>query len=176
MKASKTKRAGAEYAAPQSDSQASDTLAEIGALRRTLGGIDLELAAAVDAIKRDFEERAAPTKARAEAAEAALHAYCDVHRGRLTADGKRKFVDLPAGRVAWRVTPAKVTVRGVDAVMDALRRFGLERFIRLKEEINKEAILAEKDAVASIAGISISQREEIIFEPNSAELAPAGEP
>ncbi|EKP1795399.1 host-nuclease inhibitor Gam family protein, partial [Escherichia coli] len=32
---------------------------------------------------------------------------------------------------------------------------GLERFIRVKEEINKDAILNEKDAVKNIPGITI---------------------
>ncbi|EJD2026425.1 host-nuclease inhibitor Gam family protein, partial [Escherichia coli] len=36
-----------------------------------------------------------------------------------------------------------------------LRRLGLERFIRVKEEINKDAILNEKEAVKNIPGITI---------------------
>ncbi|MGT9685597.1 host-nuclease inhibitor Gam family protein, partial [Escherichia coli] len=42
-----------------------------------------------------------------------------------------------------------------DAVMDFLKRLGLQRFIRVKEEINKDAILNEKDAVKNIPGITI---------------------
>ncbi len=44
----------------------------------------------------------------------------------------------------WRNRPPSVNIRGADAVMDFLKRLGLQRFIRVKEEINKDAILNEK--------------------------------
>jgi phage host-nuclease inhibitor protein Gam len=49
--------------------------------------------------------------------------------------------------------------------MEALRKAGLERFIRTKEDLNKEAMLADPEAVASIPGISVSQREEFVIVP-----------
>lgn len=63
------------------------------------------------------------------------------------------------------MTPPKVVVRAVENVLDYLRMAGLNRFIRSKEEVNKDAILAEPEAVADIKGISISQREEFIVVP-----------
>ncbi|MEF9839204.1 host-nuclease inhibitor Gam family protein, partial [Escherichia coli] len=39
-------------------------------------------------------------------------------------------------------------------------RMGLERFIRTKEEVNKQAILAEPDAVKGIAGIKVNKGAE----------------
>ena len=41
----------------------------------------------------------------------------------------------------------------------------LNRLIRVKEEVNKDAILAEPETVANIKGISITQREEFIVIP-----------
>jgi phage host-nuclease inhibitor protein Gam len=64
-------------------------------------------------------------------------------------------------------------VRGAEAVLDALRRAGLSRFIRTKDEVNKEAILNEPEAVARIPGISISQGEDFVVTPFEAELAEA---
>ncbi|EPC0089013.1 host-nuclease inhibitor Gam family protein, partial [Escherichia coli] len=37
---------------------------------------------------------------------------------------------------------------------------GLERFIRTKEEVNKQAVLAEPDAVKGIAGIKVNKGAE----------------
>ena len=40
-------------------------------------------------------------------------------------------------------------------MLETLLRMGLGRFVRVKNEANKEAMLAEPDAVRGIAGISI---------------------
>lgn len=45
-----------------------------------------------------------------------------------------------------------MTVRGADAVLELLRSKGLIRFIRVKEEVNKEAILNEPEAVQGLPG------------------------
>ena len=71
----------------------------------------------------------------------------------------------------WRLRPPSVAVRGVEAVLDQLRRLGLKRFIRQKEEVNKEAILNEPEAVSHVPGISISQGEDFVVTPFEAELA-----
>ena len=62
--------------------------------------------------------------------------------------------------MAWRQRPPSVSIRGVDAVMDTLLRMGLGRFVRVKNEPNKEAMLNEPDAVRGIAGISIVTGQE----------------
>ena len=46
----------------------------------------------------------------------------------------------------------------------------LKRFIRTKEEINKEAILDEPEVVASVKGISITQKEDFVIVPFETEL------
>ncbi|MEC9342674.1 MAG: host-nuclease inhibitor Gam family protein, partial [Pseudomonadota bacterium] len=67
--------------------------------------------------------------------------------------------------------PPRVTVRGQDAVIEALRAIGLGRFIRIKEEVNREALLAEPDVARSVAGISIgSEGEDFVVEPFEEEL------
>ncbi len=57
--------------------------------------------------------------------------------------------------------------------MEALKKLKLIRFIRSKDEINKEAILNEPDAVKNIPGITINRDLEdfaiIPFEQESSE-------
>ena len=55
----------------------------------------------------------------------------------------------------WRMRPPSVSIRGAEAVLETLARMGLTRFIRTKQEPNKEAMLNEPDAVRGIAGITI---------------------
>lgn len=46
-------------------------------------------------------------------------------------------------------------VRGADTVIDRLQVMGLGRFVRSRDEVNKEAVLAEPDAVRGIPGLAI---------------------
>ena len=46
----------------------------------------------------------------------------------------------------------------MENVLGYLRMVSLNRLIRVKEEVNKDAILAEPETVANIKGISITQR------------------
>lgn len=87
--------------------------------------------------------------------QSGIQTWCEAHRDELTGNGKVKFANLTTGEVQWRNRPPSVSIRGADNVIELLRRLGLERFIRVKEEINKDAILNEKEAVKNIPGISI---------------------
>ena len=60
---------------------------------------------------------------------------------------------------------------GVEAVLDQLRRLGLKRFIRQKEEVNKEAVLADPAAVAQVTGLTINRGEDFVISPFETELA-----
>ena len=55
--------------------------------------------------------------------------------------------------------------------MELLKKKGLGRFIRVKEEISKDLILLEPKAVAEIKGITIvSEKEELSIEPYEVKL------
>lgn len=48
----------------------------------------------------------------------------------------------------------------------ALKRFGLNQFIRTRETINKEAILHQPEQIKGIAGIAILEgQEDVIVTP-----------
>lgn len=89
-----------------------------------------------------------------------IKTYCEAHREELTNGNKVKSANLVTGEVMWRVKPASVRIKAADAVIETLKRLGLGRFVRTKDEINKEAILTEKDAVMGVAGITIVTGEE----------------
>lgn len=65
-----------------------------------------------------------------------------------------------------------MTVRGGEAVIDAIKAMGLgERFLRIKTEINKEAMLEDRKTAAAIRGITIgSDGEDFLVEPFETEL------
>jgi phage host-nuclease inhibitor protein Gam len=156
---------------PQSREAAAQAVAEIGALSRDLGRIEHDMNDELAAIKEGYEEEAEPRRQRIAALTEGVQTWAEANRDSLTQNGKTKTATLTTGELQWRLRPPSVRVTGADAVLTALRRFGLGRFIRAKEEVNKEAILNEPEAVAHVPGITISQGEDFVVTPFEAELA-----
>lgn len=101
-----------------------------------------------------------------------VQGYCEAHRIELTDGGKVKTANLVTGEVQWRQRPPSVSVRGAESVIDTLKRLGLDRFVRNKPEVNKEAILNEPDAVRGVAGLSIvTGVEDFVITPFEQEAA-----
>jgi phage host-nuclease inhibitor protein Gam len=86
-----------------------------------------------------------------------VQAWCEAHRTELCGENDRlgKTANLVTGDVSWRQRPPKVNLRDVDSVLETLARMGLHRFIRNKQEPNKDAMLNEPEAVRGIAGITV---------------------
>ncbi|MFN3987617.1 MAG: host-nuclease inhibitor Gam family protein [Rhodocyclaceae bacterium] len=156
---------------PQSRDQVAAHIREIGELQRQLSRIQADMNDQLATIKEAWENRAAPLARRADALTQGVQIWSDANRDALTQHGKTKTAAFPTGEVAWRTRPPSARITGAEAVIDALLRAGLDRFVRTKNEVNKEAILNEPDAVRDIAGITISQGEDFVITPFEAELA-----
>ena len=171
-KPAKTKLLKTEVApvVPQNREQAADAIAQIGTLQRERTRIEAAMNDEMAAIKARFESQAEPYNLQIKALSEGVSIWCAANRLQLTDQGKIKTHAFSTGEVRWRVTPPKVLVKGVEAALDALRRAGLTRFIRTKDEISKEAILAEPKAIAAIRGISIEQKEEFVIVPFETQL------
>ena len=90
--------------------------------------------------------------------QAGVQTWCEANRKELCGTGKT--ANLITGEVQWRARPPSVTIRGAEVVLENLKSLGLERFVRVKEEANKEAMLNEPDAVRGVAGITINSGVE----------------
>ena len=101
----------------------------------------------------------------------AVQAFCESRRLELTNGGKQKTAYFTTGEVQWRAKPPAVVAKGIDGILESLRNLGLFRFIRTKEELNKEAMLAEPDIARSISGVTIREGvEEFVIKPNDEEV------
>lgn len=156
---------------PQTREQVAEAIREIGERQRELARLAAGMNDELAAVKERWETAAEPHKQRIEALTEGVQTWCEAHRDALTQGGKVKTAALTTGEVQWRLRPPSVRITGQEAVLDLLRRLGLTRFIRAKEEVNKEAILNEPEAVAHVAGIAISQGEDFAIVPFEAELA-----
>ncbi|HFK3218462.1 TPA: host-nuclease inhibitor Gam family protein, partial [Escherichia coli] len=148
------KSAAAAYVPQNRDAVITD-IKRIGDLQREASRLETEMNDAIAEITEKFAARIAPLKTDIETLSKGVQGWCEANRDELTNGGKVKTANLVTGDVSWRVRPPSVSIRGMDAVMETLERLGLQRFIRTKQEINKEAILNEPGAVAGVAGITV---------------------
>ena len=171
MAKARIKQAATAAYVPQSRDQVAAAIAEIGTLNRELARTQADMNDTLAKVKEDFETIAEPRRQRIAALTQGVQIWSEANREALTQAGKVKTAAFTTGEISWRMRPPSVVVRGAEAVLDTLRRLGLGRFIRPKEEVNKEAILNEPEAVAHVPGISISQGEDFFITPFEAELA-----
>lgn len=159
-----------DYPAPGTRDACDLLIHRLGEAQRARAALQTELDGKLATLKRDYEERAQPHAAAIAGLSAAIRGYCDSHREELLAGGG-KTVAFKSGEVAWRLRPPAVAIKGAAALLNALKALGLERFIRTKEEVNKEAMLAEPAIASAVAGVQIgSAGEDFIIKPLALDL------
>lgn len=162
-------KAPALAAVPQSREEAAAAVARVGELRRRIALRRAEADAAIQAAGEAFERDVAQAAAELAETERGVQAWCEANRDALT--GRAKFHDFGTGRVLWRARPPRVVLRGVEAVLAACKAIGAADFLRVREEPNKEAMLADPDRARAIAGVTIaSEGEDFVIEPAGLEV------
>lgn len=169
------KTRAANLPVPQTREQAQQSVTRIGQLQRDLTRMEVAMNDVIAAAKAKFEEKAAPLNGDLDAITEGLRVWADANRDELTDGGKTKTADLGTGKIAWRMRPPSVrapkAAEKLAEVIAWLRKRKLERFIRVSEEIDREAMLREPALVAAAPGVSIaSAGEDFIVEPVAAEL------
>ena len=170
-KNNRLKRPAETARAPADRSEAETMLARLGAIRRDLALAGAALEEAVVGVKAQAEEAAKPLAAEAEALMRGLQLYAEANRAALTDGGRTKTVRLATGEIGWRQRPPSVRLRDVPTVIETMQRLGLLKFLRIKHEVNKEALLAAPGEASAIPGVMIgSAGEEFLAEPLAMEL------
>lgn len=157
----------------QSRDEVVDAIAEIGRSTRERVRIETEMNDELATIRERYETEAQPYAERVRDLILGVQGWVEAHREELTNGGKTKTVSFPTGDVKWRITPPSVAVRGAEAVIAWLRTQAMDRFVRIKEEVNKEGLLNEPEVAKTVPGVTISQREEFVIEPFEVALADA---
>ncbi len=145
----------AQLYVPQTKEEAAGAVHALGDLQRQILRATSEMNDAIAAITQKFQPRLEALNEPLKQLQEGVQAYCEAHRAELTDGGRVKGANLITGEVQWRQRPPSVSVRGAEAVIEALKRLGLGKFVRTKDEVNKEAILNEPDAVRGVAGITV---------------------
>ncbi|HFD6590444.1 TPA: host-nuclease inhibitor Gam family protein [Salmonella enterica] len=158
-KVSRLKAAATSYT-PQSREQVSIDIKKIGDIQRELTRIEADANDQIAVIMNQNTPKIEALRAELDVLQKGVQTWCEANRSSIT-KGSSKTANLITGEVSWRTKPDSVSIKGVELVLEALKKLKLDRFIRRKEEINKDAILADKKAVENIKGISIVSGKEV---------------
>lgn len=145
----------AESYVPQSLDDCAADIRRIGDLQRQLTCQQAEMNDAIAEITERYQPVLTAIAEQIKPLQAGVQTWCDANRHDLTRGGKVKSASFVTGEVQWRQRPPSVSVRGTDSVIELLASRGLDRFLRVKTEINKDAILADPDAARGVPGLSI---------------------
>jgi len=169
-KVTKLKNDAIQYPVPQSRESCTEYIAKIGMLQRERKRIETAMNDAIAALKQQYEEQARPKADEIRALSAGVQVWCEANRMAITSNGKVKFANLAAGEIKWRMRPPRVTLRGKENIIETMKRLGLDRFLRVSVDVNKDALLAEPDVAATIPGVTIKQAEDFVIIPFETEL------
>lgn len=162
----------AEAYVPQTLDDCAADIRKIGDLQRQLVVAQAEMNDAIAEITERYQPVLTGINEQIKPLQAGVQTWCDANRHDLTRGGKIKTAAFITGEVSWRQRPPSCSVRGADAVIERLITLNLVRFLRMKREINKDAILAEPDAVRGVPGISIvTGVEDFVIVPFEVEAA-----
>lgn len=164
-KSTKTRIKAATTATPQSLEETQGWIKQLGDTQRELARESAAMNDEIAVITDRHTPAINALKDKMKELQKGIQAWCEANKTTLIT-GKSKTVNMTTGEVMWRLRPPSVSVRGVSAVLEALDTLGLRRFIRTKEEINKDALLNEPDIAATVAGITIKKDvEDFVIKP-----------
>lgn len=159
-------KAPALVIAAQSRAQVAAYIKELGDLQRLFERERADMNDAIAEITQRHQPALEVLTRGIEELQASIQAWCEANRAELTGGGKSKTAGFTTGEVQWRQRPPSVRVRAQEMVIETLEKLGLGRFLRTKTEINKEAILADPEAVSGIAGLMIQTGvEDFVITP-----------
>lgn len=95
-----------------------------------------------------------------------LHLYATAHRPVLTDGGRMQSAEFGTGRLGWKTGPPRTEIRQSEKVVKFLEDHDFEDFLRIKKEINREAMLADPERAETVPGVTIVQDEFFYIKPD----------
>lgn len=149
----------------QNKAEVMENIAKIGEKQRELTRLETEISDIIAQATNERKNKIDLLQLEIESLQMSVQIWCEANREKILKNGL-KTANLITGEVSWRFNPPSVRLYKSDVVLEKLKEMGLTQFIRTKDEINKDAILADPKAVADIKGITIvSGVEDFIIKP-----------
>lgn len=157
-------------ATPQSIEEVAEFVRKIGEHQRAVTRIETICNEKIERAKEQAMENSAPHEEAKDKLFEGIFIYSQSHRDELTEQGKTKTVQLPTGDIYWRMTPPSVSIRNAEKVIEFCESKELLQFIRIKREVDKQAILKDQERAGKIPGVKIDQREEFGVKPSETQI------
>ena len=158
------------FSVPQTREQVDEAITRIGVLQRQRVRVHTDKDEKMAIINQEHKSRLEPLDVEIRQLQQGVQVWCESRRDDLTQGGKVKYHNFPAGTVKWQMPPPRVVLKSVKAALDALFPRKLDKFIRVIQEVDKDAILAKPEAIAGIPEIRIEQKEEFMVIPFETKL------
>lgn len=147
---------------PRTIAQANILLGELGNTQDEITIIEKELKEKITLLKSEAEKKLQPLMVKRDAQINAMFAFADPRKAILTKEVRS--VTLSSGVFGWRMTTPRVeTDRSDEEVIALLKRTKNAEFIRIIEEVDRQALLAKRPV---ISGITYVQDDEFFVVPN----------
>ena len=150
--------------------EADAALARIAARKREMSLLELGLKEDVDRLKKECATQCEPIKQDIMEQEQALIRYAESRKAELFT--KKKSVDGMFGTYGFRASSILKTIKKVtwDNVLGLLDERGMQDCIRIKREVDKEALRQLQPEVLADLGCKIIQEDVFYYELKETEL------
>ena len=134
-----------------------NALMQIGGIDRELGLLESSQNEQIDTIKTQTKEHAEPFLTKKAGLELAIKEYCKTNKAEFA---KVKTKTLTFGEVGFRIS-TKIIIKCVADTLQSLKDLALTNCIRIKEELDKEAMKALADE--TLAEVGAAKKMENVF-------------
>lgn len=143
---------------------AEGTLAEIAALDRKVRAVEAEMQEAIDLAKARASQASAPLLARRKALSDGVAVFARLNKAELFL--KVRSLDLGFGVMGFRQSTKIVQMPGVnvDTTIARIKQYALADGIRIKEELNKDAMNTWPDERLEMVGLRRQQGDTFYIE------------
>jgi len=161
MKKTVTRIKKSDTVVPRSIAGADLLLRSIGTTQDEINSIEKELKEKIDALKAEAAKKLQPLNLERDTKINALFAFADPRKAELTRD--LRSVTLSSGVFGWRLTTPRVeTAQSDEETVSLLKSTGNDEFVRVIEEVDRQALLAKRPIVP---GITYEQHDEFFVVP-----------
>ena len=150
--------------------QVEGALAEMAALDRKLGAIEGSLNETIDAAKQRAGTESAPLLARRKELADAVGTYATMNKAERFKE--RKSLELAFGVIGFRQSTQIVQLHKVtkEMTLEKLQEYNFNDGIRVKMEVNKEAMLSWPEERLCLVGLKRRQNDVFFIEVKAEEL------
>lgn len=145
--------------------QANVMLAEIAERQRGIDLIKAGLNEKIDGLKTQAEAECAPLLQEMEEREQALARFAEAHKESLF--NKPKSRELSFGELGFRSSTSTVLLNrkwNWGMVVEALKQKRLGKYIRTKQEVDKEAVRALSEKKLAAVGLKVKEVDAFFYE------------